>query len=119
MFHDAKHQRTERFARVNVEKIASTQRESEHGEHPGAPLPQFTVHMWNGRTSIKLQVQAVDRAHWHFDQPTRGGLWSHLTYNEYPLEVRRLRLEDEHGVRTEADFSWIRGNAEHAWGLLH
>jgi hypothetical protein len=42
-----------------------------------------------------------------------------LTYNEYPLEVRTLRLEDEQGVRTEADFEWIRGNAEHAWGLLH
>ena len=72
LFHDAKHQRTERFARVEVVKEASPLTEASHGEHPGAPLPQFSVHMWNGRTRIKLVVQAVDRAHWHFDQPTRG-----------------------------------------------
>ena len=119
LFHDAKHQRTERFARVEVVKEASPFTEAPHGEHPGAPLPQFSVRMWNGRTSIKLVVQAVDRAHWHFDQPTRGGLWSHLTYNEYPLELRRLEIVDEHGKRTRKDYGWARGNAEHAWGILH
>ena len=71
LFHDAKHQRTERFARVNVVKEASQRMEGPHGHHPGAPLPRFSIHMWNGRTSIKLEVEAVDRAHWHFDQPTR------------------------------------------------
>ena len=119
LFHDAKHQRTERFARVEVVKEASPLTEASHGEHPGAPLPQFSVHMWNGRTRIKLVVQAVDRAHWHFDQPTRGGLWSHLTYNEYPLELRRLEIVDEHGKRTRKDYGWAKGNAEHAWGILH
>ncbi len=119
LFHDAKHQRTERFARVEVLKEASEQVEGGHGQSPGAPLPRFLVRMHNGRTSIKLHVQAVERAHWHFDQPTRGGVWSHLTYNEYPLEVNRLEIEDEFGSRKRHDYGWIRGNAEHAWGMLH
>ena len=119
LFHDAKHQRTERFARVKVEKTVSHRLEGEHGQNPGAPLPRFNVHMWNGRTSIKLTVEAVERAHWHFDQPTRGGLWSHLTYNEYPLDVTRLEIVDEFGRRTRQDYGWARGNAEHAWGVLH
>ena len=119
LFHDAKHQRTEKFARVTVTKEVSSRREGPHGQTPGAPLPKFNVHMWNGRTSIKFVVEAVERAHWHFDQPTRGGLWSHLTYNEYPLEVVRLEIKDEHGLRTRSDYGWARGNAEHAWGILH
>jgi hypothetical protein len=119
LFHDAKHQRTERFARVRVIKEASSLKEGLHGASPGSPLPVFTIHMWNGRTSIKLTVQAVDRAHWHFDQPTRGGIWSHLTYNEYPLELTRLEISDEFGRRTRKDYGWVRGNAEHAWGMLH
>ena len=76
LFHDAKHQRTERFARVKVEKSVSKRTEGPHGQHPGAPLPVFNVHMWNGRTSIKLTVEAVERAHWHFDPPARR-VWSH------------------------------------------
>ena len=119
LFHDATHQRTERFARVIVEKSVSRRVEGPHGEHPGSPLPTFNVHMWNGRTSIKLTVEAVERAHWHFDQPTRGGVWSHLTYNEYPLDVTRLEIIDEFGKRKRDDYGWIRGNAEHAWGVLH
>ena len=119
LFHDAKHQRTERFGRVEVVKEASERVEGPHGHSPGAPLPVFHVHMWNGRTSIKLTVQAVERAHWHFDQPTRGGVWSHLTYNEYPLDLVRLEIKDEFGLRTRTDYGWARGNAEHAWGMLH
>jgi hypothetical protein len=119
LFHDAKHQRTERFARVEVVKGASQHTEGPDGHSPEASLPMFTVHMYNGRTSIKLEVQAVERAHWHFDQPTRGGLWSHLTYNEYPLELKRLEIKDEFGLRTRKDYGWARGNAEHAWGMLH
>ena len=107
LLHDQTRGHTERFARVVV------------GKENEGDLPVFSIRMWNGRVSIDLEVAALARAHWTFDQPTRAGLRSHLTYNEYPLEVRRLRLEDEQGVRTEADFEWIRGNAEHAWGLLH
>ena len=44
---------------------------------------------------------------------------SHLTYNEYPLDVVKLEIEDEQGVRTRKDWGVIRGNAEHSWGLLH
>jgi len=44
---------------------------------------------------------------------------SHLTYNEYPLDVTRLEIDDEQGVRTRADWRVVRGNAEHSWGLLH
>jgi hypothetical protein len=42
-----------------------------------------------------------------------------LTYNEYPLEVTRLEIVDEFGTRKRSDYGWVRGNAEHAWGMLH
>jgi len=119
LFHDAKNHRSERFARVEVSKQPSAMLEGPSGQSPGAPLPVFSVKMWNGRTQIELVVQAVERAHWHFDQPTRGGLWSHLTYNEYPLELKLLKITDEFGVRRREDYGWVRGNAEHAWGMLH
>lgn len=119
LFHDATYQRTERFGKVTVHKKMSTMVESEHGAHPGSPLPEFLVELKNGRTTIRLQAQAIERAHWHFDQPTRGGMWSHLTYNEYPLSVQKIEISDEFGKRTLEDFRWIRGNAEHAWGILH
>lgn len=119
LFHDAQHQRTERFARVEVIKTVSNRVEGPHGQSPGSPLPEFSVRMWNGRTTVQFKVEAVDRAHWHFDQPTRGGLWSHLTYNEYPLELKELEIKDEFGLRTRSSYGWARGNAEHSWGFLH
>ena len=61
----------------------------------------------------------VERAHWDFHQPTRGGVWSHLTYNEYPLEVEKIAILDEEGLRSMDDYEWIRGNAEHSWGILN
>ena len=108
LFHDAQNGRSERFKRVTVEK-----------DRQANNLPRFFVHLKNGRTSIRLTVRAVARAYWDFHQPTRGGIWSHLTYNEYPLEVESLTIEDEHGIRQESMYDWIRGNAEHSWGLLH
>ena len=108
LFHDAQNGRSERFKRVTVEK-----------DRQANNLPRFFVHLKNGRTSIRLIVRAVARAYWDFHQPTRGGIWSHLTYNEYPLEVESLTIEDEHGIRQESMYDWIRGNAEHSWGLLH
>jgi hypothetical protein len=119
LFHDAKNKRTEKFAKVSVTKIAGNECEGEHAHFPGAPLPIFEIHMYNGRTDIKLQVEAVERANWTFDQPTRGGLQSHLTYNEYPLKLNKMIVQDENGIRTEAEYEWARGNAEHSWGLLH
>jgi hypothetical protein len=44
---------------------------------------------------------------------------SHLTYNEYPLEVERIAILDEQGLRSIDDYGWIHGNAEHTWGILH
>lgn len=82
-------------------------------------MPRFRIRLWNGRTQISIEVRAVSRAKWVFDQPTRAGLVSHLTYNEYPLEVERIAILDEHGLRSIKDYSWIHGNAEHTWGLLH
>lgn len=119
LFHDPVNQRSERFSHVKIQKKASQMVEGEHGQSPGAPLPIFEIHMWNERTSIELTVHAIERAHWTFDQPTRGGLTSHLTYNEYPLKLERLRIRDEFGTRKETDYAWARGNAEHSWGLLH
>ena len=119
LFHDGKHRRSEKFTHVTVEKVGSDRSEGKHGHSPGAPLPKFNIKMWNGRTVIELTVQAIERAHWTFNQPTRGGLTSHLTYNEYPLQLDKLRIIDEHGIRKETDYEWARGNAEHSWGLLH
>ena len=119
LFHDGKHRRSEKFTNVTVEKVGSNRSEGKHGHSPGAPLPKFNIKMWNGRTVIELTVQAIERAHWTFNQPTRGGLTSHLTYNEYQLKLEKLRIIDEHGIRKETDYEWARGNAEHSWGLLH
>ncbi|MBL6881872.1 MAG: hypothetical protein ISR25_04425 [Candidatus Poseidoniaceae archaeon] len=108
LFHDAQNKRSERFEIVSVKK-----------EKQPNNLPHFDVQLQNGRTTIHISAQAVERAHWDFHQPTRGGVWSHLTYNEYPLIVKTLRIEDEFGVRVKSDYEWLRGNAEHSWGFLH
>ena len=93
--------------------------EAEHGANPGSKLPGFKVEMWSDEATITLDVEAVDRAHWAFEQPTIGGLVSNFTYNEYPLYVKKLVIRDKNGVRTEKNYDWIRGNAEHSWGILH
>ncbi len=116
VFHDRIRGRTENFARCEVELSESA--EGLRDRH-GHPLPEFRVRIWNGRTQISLDVRAASRARWTFDQPTRGGMVSHLTYNEYPLEVARIAILDEGGLRSIEDYGWIHGNAEHAWGILH
>ena len=108
LFHDVNRGRSEKFSEVRVERTCDDE-----------GLPTFHVHMWNGITEIRIEARAVTRAHWTFDQPTRGGMKSHLTYNEYPLDVTRLEIDDEQGVRTRKDWGVVRGNAEHSWGLLH
>ncbi|MBT4408096.1 MAG: hypothetical protein HOC79_09530 [Euryarchaeota archaeon] len=119
LFHDAQRERSEKFEKVQVQKIPGERCEGGDGNYPDAPLPVFEVKMWNGRTTIHLRAEAVSRAHWTFDQPTRGRMTSHLTYNEYPLKVTKMRIKDEIGVRTLKDYEWITGNGEHAWGILH
>ena len=116
VFHDRIRGRTENFARCEVELSESA--EGLRDRH-GHLLPEFRVRIWNGRTQISLDVRAASRARWTFDQPTRGGMVSHLTYNEYPLEVARIAILDEGGLRSIEDYEWIHGNAEHAWGILH
>jgi hypothetical protein len=116
VFHDRIRGRTENFARCEVELSESA--EGLRDRH-GHPLPEFRVRIWNGRTQISLDVRAASRARWTFDQPTRGGMVSHLTYNEYPLEVARIAILDEGDLRSIEDYEWIHGNAEHAWGILH
>ena len=117
LLHDEKRGRSERFERCEVE-LLPPESDSDCDAH-GELLPRFSIRVWNGRTQVGLKVKAANRAHWTFDQPTRAGLVSHLTYNEYPLEVESLTILDEKGVRTLEDFEWVHGNAEHAWGLLH
>ena len=63
LFHDVDRQRSERFSQVKVDRTCN-----ENGH------PTFHVHMWNGVTEIRIQAKAVARAHWTFDQPTRGGM---------------------------------------------
>ena len=108
LFHDADRKRSQKFSELRVERTCSKD-----------GLPIFHVHMWNGLTEIRIEAKSVTRAHWTFEQPTRGGMKSHLTYNEYPLEVTKLEIDDELGIRNRKDWGIIRGNAEHSWGLLH
>jgi hypothetical protein len=119
LFHDAVSGKSIPFDSVRVEKYASDTVEGEHGANPGSNLPGFKVEMWTESVHINLDVVAIDRAHWAFEQPTIGGLVSNFTYNEYPLRVISLSITDESGVRKLSDYNWIRGNAEHSWGILH
>jgi len=116
VFHDRIRGRTEEFD--NCEVILS---KSETGllDSEGNLLPDFQIRVWNDSTSASFQINAVSRARWRFDQPTRGGMVSHLTYNEYPFEVNRISIIDSEGTRTTDDYDWIHGNAEHSWGFLH
>ena len=116
IFHDAKRKRSEKFVRCEVELSKSN---TNLKDNDGNLLPRFKIRLWNGRTQISIEVKAVSRAKWVFDQPTRAGMVSHLTYNEYPLEVERIAILDENGLRSINDYSWIHGNAEHTWGFLH
>ena len=118
IFHDANRGRTENFKRCEVE-VSEPDGEEPLRDEQGNALPKFRIRIWNGRTQISIDVRACSRARWTFDQPTRGGMVSHLTYNEYPLEVERIAILDEQGLRTIDDYEWIMGNAEHTWGVLH
>lgn len=116
VFHDRVRGRTEDFENCEVELSESN---SGMRDSQGHLLPEFHVRVWNDRTRISLDIRAANRARWTFDQPTRGGMVSHLTYNEYPLEVEHIEIQDEGGRRTLEDYGWIHGNAEHSWGFLH
>ena len=111
-------QRTEKFERCEVKLIQPKGKDAEY-DSDGHPLPKFHIRMWNGRTQVGLIVNAVGRAHWSFNQPTRAHMTSHFTYNEYPLKVEQITVLDEKGVRTLDDWDWVHGNAEHSWGILH
>ena len=119
LFHDSVSGNSIPFDKVRVEKYATESVEGEHGANPGSNLPGFNVEMWTDSIRINLDVVAIDRAHWAFEQPTIGGLVSNFTYNEYPLRVVSLSIADEQGNRTLGDYDWVRGNAEHSWGILH
>jgi hypothetical protein len=116
VFHDKIRGRSEEFdnCEVTLSKSDKSLLDSE-----GNLLPNFRIVVWNGRTKVIIEIRAVSRARWTFDQPTRGGLVSHLTYNEYPFEVIKISIHDEIGQRSLEDYGWIHGNAEHSWGFLH
>ena len=118
IFRDSNRDKTEEFKNCEVELIEPVNEEI-LTDNDGNKLPKFRVRLWNETTKISLEVRAASRAKWTFDQPTRAGMVSHLTYNEYPLELLRISISDEQGLRTKNDYSWIHGNAEHSWGLLH
>ena len=119
LFHDAKNKRSEVFKNVRIKKIKGDLTEKNKENNPPHELPHFEIEMWNSRTTVVVGVQAISRAKWNFDQPTRGGMISHLTYNEYPLKITGLAIDDSNEVRTKEDWEWITGNAEHSWGILH
>lgn len=118
LFHDIGRGRSENFAKVRLKKkrgrFAARDRAGREED-----LPRFEIEMWNGRTMVVLSAEATSRAHWSFDQPTRGGMLSHFCYNEYPLLISAIAIEDEGGIRTLSDWEWVHGNAEHSWGMLH
>ena len=118
LFHDANRNRTENFKRCTVE-LERQEGENALRDEQGNLLPRFKIKVWNGRTQVSIHVRATSRARWVFDQPTRAGFVSHLTYNEYPLEIEKIAILDEKGLRSIDDYEWIRGNAEHAWGILN
>ena len=119
LFHDSVSGKSIAFDKVRVEKYASDAIEGDHGANPGSNLPGFKIEMWTDSVHIHLDAVAIDRAHWAFEQPTIGGLVSNFTYNEYPLKVISLSISDDNGNRKLSDYDWIRGNAEHSWGILH
>ena len=119
LFHDVISGESIPFKNVRVEKYATDSVEGEHGATPGSNLPGFKVEMWTEEIRINIDVEAIDRAHWAFEQPTIGGLVSNFTYNEYPLRVKSLSIIDGNGTRSLSDYDWARGNAEHSWGILH
>ena len=118
LLHDRSRGTTEKLEQGSIELIRPEESNALR-DSDGSILPRFRIRLQNDRVNVELQVRATSRAHWTFDQPTRGGFTSHLTYNEYPLEVEHILLSDEAGDRDISDFKWIRGNAEHAWGILN
>jgi len=115
LFIDEKKDRRQRFSIVDVKVDPSEQRDT---SRDGAPLPQFTVQMVSGRVRVSILATACSRAAWVFDQQTIAGLTSHLTYNEYPLAIEHIIIEDETGRRKLDASDVIGANAEHAWGWL-
>jgi hypothetical protein len=116
IFHDRVRETTHEFDNCEVELSPSKDGNLDDEDNP---LPDFEIRLWNETTTISFEINAVSRARWKFDQPTRGGMGSHLTYNEYPFEVRQISIQDDRGIRTLEDYEWIHGNAEHSWGFLH
>ena len=85
-----------------------------------APITQVLDQAAQWKQPTSNFERATSRAHWSFSTSQLGrGFTSHLTYNEYPLEVETLRIVDNNGERGLDDYGWIRGNAEHAWGILN
>ena len=118
LLHDRRRDTTEMLETGSIKLIKPAENNALR-DSDGYKLPRFIINLKNNNTRVSLQVRATSRAHWSFDQPTRGGLTSHLTYNEYPLEVEELEIIDSQEIRRLRDYEWIRGNAEHAWGILN
>ena len=116
IFHDRKRSRTHEFDNCEVEVSKSDQGLL---DSDGDLLPNFGIKVWNDSCTVSMEIRSVSRARWTFDQPTRMGLVSHLTYNEYPFEVTSISIEDSEGNRGLEDYEWLHGNAEHSWGFLH
>tara|TARA_Y100000588_G_scaffold4075_1_gene5202 strand:+ start:5548 stop:6738 length:1191 start_codon:yes stop_codon:yes gene_type:complete len=116
IFHDRIRGKTHDFDHCEVDLLQSGAGLVDDG---GNPLPDFRIRLWNEDTRVDMSIRAYSRARWTFDQPTRGGMVSHLTYNEYPFEVVKISIIDPDGERSLDDYEWMYGNAEHSWGFLH
>ena len=115
LFIDESKERKQRFSIVDV-KVEPSERQDLSRD--GAPLPRFIVYLVSGRVRICIRAAALSRAAWVFNQQTVADLTSHLTYNEYPLSIEHIIIEDEVGLRKLGASDVIGANAEHAWGWL-
>ena len=116
LMHDKSRDTTEMLDVGTVELLLRPDEGDPLLDSDGHPLPRFKIKLNNENTSVALQVRATSRAHWSFDQPTRAGFTSHLTYNEYPLEVESLKIEDENGVRQMNDYRLDQGQCRACLG---
>ena len=73
--------------------------------------------MRNSVTEIRIEAKSVTRAHWTFDNLLEEDeITPHL--QQYPLEVTKLEIEDEQGVRTAVIEKYRGRNTHGATSLI-
>ncbi len=99
---------THRFKKINVRGIEA------------GPFPDFVINGENETHTIKFTVVSYEHSSWTFRKRAFGIFPNKLVYNEYPMTVSDLVLEDKKTGKkiTSDDLGLAIGNAEHSTGLL-